>query len=238
MPDETTEQQQPSKRERFQAELKARAEKIRCVNNEVFTIKIWQLVLYLAVGLCACGLLVVGMIFDGWIRLSTTLGGIAAIIAMFVAFMVMRAGTPMSFLQYTATEDGKRYTFRVMGKTRAIFSDGETVVESDKQAYRKTDELPNSEFKFDFFADMTVNMRIGKAETETFVGTLNVGGKTVKCKIVFKNGAPVRGNIGGARIKYFDVNSTKEKFVVPQDLRNAAKEFDVAWPKLGGIVIK
>ena len=238
MPDEATEQQQPSKRERFQAELKARAERIKYVNNEVFTLKIWQLVLYFAVGLIACALMVVGMIFDGGIRLGTTLGAIAIIIVMFVAFMVMRAGKPMSFLQYTAIENGNRYTFRVIGKARAMFSDGAVVVESDRQVYRKYDELPNSEFKYDFFADMTVDMRIGKAETETFVGTLKVGDKTVKCKIMFKNGAPFRGVIGGARIKYFDVNSTKEKFVVPQDLRNAAKEFDVAWPKLGGLVIK
>ena len=98
--------------------------------------------------------------------------------------------------------------------------------------------MPFLSYRCDFFADMTVDVRIGKAETETFAGTTVVNGKTVKCKIVFRNGEPYRGNVGGVRIKYFDVNSTNEKFVVPQDLRAAVKALGVPMPKLGGIVVK
>lgn len=238
MPDETTTQQPESKRERFQAELKARAGRIRCAHNDVFTVRIAQLAAYFVLGMGAVALLVVAMIFDGSIRLGTMLGGIAVIVILFVWYLAMRVAMPMSFMQYTAFDGGKRYTFCIINKNRSLYSDGENVVETDKQQYRRLDEMPFEAYRCDFFVDMTVNMRIGKAETETFVGTSEVNGKTVKSKIVFKNGAPYRGYVGGVRIKYFDVNSAKEKFVVPHDLRAAAKAFDVSMPKLGGIVIK
>ncbi len=235
---ERTQQPPQGKRERFQAELRARAERIRCVYNDVFTIKIPQLVAYFILGMCAVALLVVAMIFDGGIRVGAMLGGIAVIIVLVVWYLAMRAAMPMSFMQYTAFDNGKRYTFCVVGKKRSLFSDGENIVETDRQQYRRLDEMPFLSYRCDFFADMTVDVRIGKAETETFAGTTVVNGKTVKCKIVFRNGEPYIGNVGGVRIKYFDVNSTNEKFVVPQDLRAAVKAFGVPMPKLGGIVVK
>ncbi|MDE7463543.1 MAG: hypothetical protein K2M48_00810, partial [Clostridiales bacterium] len=77
----------------------------------------------------------------------------------------------------------------------------------------------------------------GKADKEIFKGVFECNGKKYKSKIVFKNGAPYVGTVGGARIKYFDVNDTKEKFVVPEGLRKSAEAFEVPFPKLAGVHI-
>ncbi len=84
---------------------------------------------------------------------------------------------------------------------------------------------------------MSVDLRIGTAGKETFVGTIEINGKTKKCKVVFKNGALYRAVAGGVRLKYFDVNDRREKVNVPAELFDAAKKFGVEHPKLDGIKV-
>ena len=55
---------------------------------------------------------------------------------------------------------------------------------------------------------------------------------------MFKDGAPLYGSVGGGRIKYFDVNDTKNKFVVPAELKRAVKGFGVEFPKIQGLYVR
>ncbi len=224
-----------SARERFKRTLNDRAQAIKCVRNDVFTVKYWQLALNFVLSASAVVLLVVSLTGAGVTAIACLIASLAAVIVTVVFNVALRAISPMSFLQYTAVEKDRRYCFQILGKRRSLFYDGETAVEFDRSEYVKSDAALFPRYRFDFFKDMEPDVRIGKADREIYKGRLTEGGKTYKCKIVFKDGVPYVGTVGGARIKYFDVNSTKEKFVVPDGLRNAADAFGVPFPKLAGV---
>ncbi len=224
--------QPPSARERFGKTLQERAEKIKTVRNDVYTVKYWQLAFNFVIGVSAIVLLIVSMTVDST---PCLISAICCAVVVVVFNLIIRAVAPMSFLQYTAIVGDKRYCFQILSKNESLFSDGENAVEYNRMEYVKTDGVRFPQYRFDFFKDMDVDVRIGKPDREIFKGRATFEGKTYKCKIVFKSGVPYYGSFGGARIKYFDVNDTKEKFVVPEGLRKAAEAFDVPFPKLAGI---
>lgn len=225
-------------RERFHEALVEKASAVKCVRNDVFTVKYWQLALNFVLGGGAVALMILSMVFDGAVSMIclAVAAGLAVIVAVYN--LLMRARVQMSFLQYTARDGDRRYCYRILNKNRSLFTDGENVIEFDRGRFLIDDGLEYPQYRFDFFADMDATVRIGKPDREIYKGTLDCGGKTLRCKIVFKNGAPFYGTVGGARIKYFDVNDTKEKFVVPQELIDAIKAANVAVPKLAGVTVK
>lgn len=222
-------------RERFHRTLVEKATAIKTVRNDVFTVKYWQLALNFVLGAGAVVLIILAMTLGGSTATACMISSIVAVAVVLVFNLALRAVAPTSFLQYTVFDDDKRYCIQILSKNRALFFDGETAVEYDKVEFIKSDDVALPQYKFDFFKDMDVNVRIGKVDREIYKGTYECGGKTYKGKIVFKNGVPFVGVVGGARIKYFDVNSTKEKFFVPERLKQAADAFDVHFPKLPGV---
>ncbi len=226
-----------STRERFHRTLVGRAASIKCVRNDVYMLKVWQLVLNFVLGAATIALLVVSMIYDGGVGTGCLIGGLALLAVTVVYNVVLRVKSPMSFLQYTAIVDGKRHCYQIVGKKRSAYSDGARSVEVSDVSYAGDTGLCYPQYPFDFFADMDANVRIAKGEKETFKGTVDIDGDTKNCSITFKSGVAAYGNIGGVRIKYFDVNDTTEKFVVPRILRDAAKNCGFDLPKLGGVEI-
>ncbi len=233
---DTEQNREVTVRERLCNAVREHAQTLTCAYNDIFTLKMWQLIVNFAIGICALALLIASMISQNELfKVFGSIGGIAAVIAVVIFYFVMRARKPMSYLQYSYKTKDKTYRFQIIGKNRALYSDGETVVDVNNGEIKRDGELVMPFLRFDFFADMDVDMRIGKAETETFSGTVDVDGTRTKCKIVFKNGAPFKGSVGGMRIKYFDVNDTKEKFGVPDFLRRAMAQCEIAMPKIQGI---
>lgn len=237
---QNTEQQgaQPSSRERFSRMLAEYADGIKNVRNDVYTTKWWQLTLNFVLGLGAFALLLVSMVTDGVAATVGAILGVVLVIVVIVFNMGLRAFIPSSFLQYTCYDKGVRYCFHVLSKTRTSFSDGTNFIEVDRGEAVRLAETSYNQYRFDFFRDMSVDVRIVEDERETFKGTVEHKGKQYKSRIVFKNGTPLYGSVGGARIKYFDVNVTKEKFVVPAVLKRAVKNFGVNFPKLPGLYIR
>mgnify|MGYP001037233436 CR=1 FL=1 len=227
-------------RERFRNTLRARADAISSVRNDVFTTKWWQLVLNFFLGGGALATLIVTMLTQGTTSTVCAICGVVLIITVVVYNYALRVVMPMSFLQYTYIDKakGKRYCFQILSKTRSAFSDGKNNIEVDRGEAVMLTELSYARYGFDFFADMDVNVRIGKVDSEIFKGVCEFKGKPTRCKIVFKNGLPLYGSVGGVRIKYFDVNSTKEKFIVPAALKRAVKGFNVEFPKAAGLYVR
>lgn len=227
-----------STRERFSRTLKARADSIKSVRNDIYTTQPWQLAVYFLFGLGAIALLITSMLTDGATSVACMVSGVVAAALILFFHAAMRAVAPMSFLQYTAFDGDKCYRFRIMSKHRSVFCDGENVVEVDRNEFKNPQALELGWLSCDFFARMDADLRIAKGEKEIYKGTLDRGDKTVRCKIVFVNNMPVYGVVGGMRIKYFDVNGTKDKFVVPYALKQAAKSYGVAFPKLSGLYVR
>ena len=225
-------------RERFSRMLMEYADGIKSVRNDVFTTQWWQLALNFFFGLSAVALLVVSMAMSGTVATVGAILGVVLVIILIVYNLAMRAFIPTSFLQYTCFDKGNRYCLQVLSKTRTSFSDGKNFIEVDRGEAVRLAEVSYGQFRFDFFRDMSVDMRIVTDERETFKGTFEHNGKIYKSRIVFKNGTPLFGSVGGARIKYFDVNNTKDKFVVPADIKRAAKQLNVDFPKLPGLYIR
>ncbi|MCH5161059.1 MAG: hypothetical protein J1G04_03415 [Clostridiales bacterium] len=239
MPEANDNSHNVTTKERFHNTLVERAERVTSVRNDIYTVKYWQFALNGVLGVGAIAVLIVGMIkanepYTIWLMLS----GAALGVTLIVFNLVLKAKSPMSYLQYTVVQGDKRYCFQVMPKEHAVFSDGERTIETSRSGDQVRDNVYNPHCRFDFFTEMDVDMRIGKAETETFVGTVEIDGERTKSRIVFKNGALYYGVIGGVRIKYFDVNNTKEKFVVPSALRDAATKFEMPFPKLNGLFVR
>lgn len=240
MPDEVeneTIKRAETTRERFHRTLASRAADIKSVRNDVFMLKVWQLALNFLLGGGTIALLVVSMINTELVGTICMICGIVLFVVAIIYNVALRARSPMSFLQYTAYDRGRRCCYQIISKTRAAFSDGEHSVEVDKTSYVGEAGLCYPQYPFDFFAEMDADVRIASAEKETFKGTIEVDGKTKKCSITFKNGVVSSGTIGGVRIKYFDVNETSVKFVVPKTLRDAAKCCGFELPKLPGVHI-
>lgn len=228
----------PNTRERFSRMLAEYADGIKTVRNDVFTTKWWQLALNFVLGLGAVALLIVSMVVHGTMGTVGAILGVVLVIVVIVFNMGLRAFVPSSFLQYTCYDKGVRYCFQVLSKTRTSFSDGTNFIEVDRGEAVRLAETSYNRYRFDFFRDMSVDMRIVEDERETFKGTLEHKGKKYKSRIVFKNGTPLYGSVGGARIKYFDVNVTKDKFVVSSVLKRAVKNFGVNFPKLPGLYVR
>lgn len=226
--------------ERFSRSLAEYACSITSVRNDVYTTQWWQFLVNFLLGGGALGMLIASMFTDGGVMVGMSVGGIAAVIAVVVFNYVLRSVTPASFLQYTYLDKAKdkRYCFQVLSKKRATFSDGENTIECYRDTAAKLDSPYLAQYRFDFFADMTPTERTTDGMRETYKCYIDGNGKRVKCKIVFVNGKPLYGSVGGARIKYFDVNSTKDKFVVPVTLKRAAKLLDIPFPKLPGLYIR
>ncbi len=226
-------------RERFHNTLVERANGITSVRNDIYTVKYWQFVLNGILGVAALAFLIAGMVkADSAYTVWLVILGAAFGIALVVFNLTLKTKSPVSYLQYTVIQKDKRYCFQVMPKEHAVFSDGENVIETSRSGDTRREDIYNPFCRFDFFTELDVDMRIGKAETETFVGKVNIDGKLVKSKIVFKNGVLFRGVIGGVRIKYFDVDNTREKFVVPSSLRAAVEKFGVTFPKFNGLYVR
>ena len=222
-----------STRDRLQKTLSDRAGTLKAVQTEVYTVSRVRFIINFILGLAAVALLIVTIVktdeFN--VMLPCLIAAIALVAVTLVMYFVTKFGsTPMSYLQYSVkTKDGE-YVFQAIARDRSVFGDGTHVVEYNKVDAILRDEVYCPELSNDYFSKMTVNMRVGKAETETFYGTLEVDGKTKKCKIVFKNGVPDKGNVGARRIRYYSVNDRSEEFVLPAALKDAVKTLNVPWP--------
>ncbi|MCH5165308.1 MAG: hypothetical protein J1G01_02790 [Clostridiales bacterium] len=227
-------------RERFHRTLRERAEKITSVRNDVYTTTSLQILLNLFMGASALTSLILTMVLHGTLATVFVIIGIVLVITLVVYNYTLRAVKPMSFLQYTYLDkqSNKRYCFQVLSKTRSGFSDGEYNIEVDRGEAVRLAQMSCLQYKFDFFADMVADMRIVKEGKEIYKGTFTLNDKRFKSKIVFKDGVPLYGSVGGGRIKYFDINTTKDKFVVPADLKRAAKEMGIFFPKLPGLYVR
>ena len=237
---EKNQDESKSAKERFTASLKAYAEKITSARNDVYTTKWWQFVINFLMGGGAFALLIASMFTKGAAMAVCSILGIALVVGVFVFNYVLRSITPSSFLQYTYIDrdKGKRLTYMILSKKRALFYDGVSAIECNGDSAAQLEQVPFELYRFDFFADMIPFERISDDNKEKFKGVIEHDGKRYKCAVVFKDGVPLYGSVGGARIKYFDVNNTKEKFVVPVNLKRAAKLLKVDFPKIPGLYIK
>lgn len=236
---ETAEQPESAK-ERFTRTLKEYAQNINSVRNDVYTTKWWQFVVNFLLGGGSLGLLIASMFTTGTAMAVTAILGIVLFVAIIVYNYVLRSITPSSFLQYTYLERGKdkRLRYMILSKKRAAFDDGTHTIECNRDSAAMLESPMFLQYRFDFFADMEPTERITDGSKEDYRGVLTEGGKQYKCRIVFSDGVPLYGYVGGARIKYFDVNNTKEKFVVPVNLKRAAKALKVEFPKIPGLYVK
>lgn len=231
-------EQSESTAERFHRILVERAAAVVCARNDVYTTKWWQLVINFVLGCTAIAFLIMSMVTDGMFKTVSAFSGVGFVIVFIGYNYVVRSVTPASFLQYTHRTETGYARFMIISKTRAVFSDGEHTIESNRNTAAMLGKPLFPEYCFDFFADMDVEMRIATENTETFKGVCTCNGKQYKCKIVFKADKPIYGVVDGCRIKYFDVNNTKEKFVVPATLKHAAKTLNVFFPKVPGLYIR
>lgn len=229
-----------SAKERFTRTLNEYAQKIKSVRNDVYTTKWWQFVINFILGGGALALLITSMFTKGATMAACAISGIVLAIGLIVFNYVLRSITPTSFLQYTYLDSNrdKAFRFMVLSKKRAAFYDGTHTIECNGDMASMMDDPLYTQYRFDFFADMEPTERISAGSREEYKGVFTEGGKRYKCKIVFFNGVPRYGSVGGARIKYFDVNNTKEKFVVPVALKSAAKALKVEFPKIPGLYVK
>ncbi len=218
--------------------LEARAAAIKSVRNDIFNTKWWQLALNFLLGGAAVAGLIVSMTVEGTVGTVCTIVGVALIIIFVVYNFALRTVAPMSIMQYTRIENGKRYCFQILSKTRSAFSDGTDHIETERGNVARLRALTCSQYSFDFFAHMRVRTRVVDGNIETFTGVYDRNGKRYKCKIVFDGDKPLYGNIGGGRIKYFDVNDDKTKFFVPTELVRAVKSVDVVFPKLASVRVR
>ena len=223
---------------RFAAALKAGAARITSVRNDVYTTKWWQMAINFVLGAGALACLIASMLTKDAVMTVTAVTGVALVVAVVVYNYVLRAITPSSFLQYSYKDKDREFRFMILSKTRAVFSDGNNTIESNRDMAAMIECPPFPQYRYDFFADMDAYERTADGEREVYKGVFECNGKSYKCKIVFKQNTPIYGTVGGARIKYFDVNYTKDKFVVPVTLKRAAKALNVPFPKLPGLYVR
>lgn len=220
-------------RERLKKTLSDRAAKLKTVQAEVYTLSRARLIFNFVCGLAAVVLLIVSLVNSSNTDLATPciIAALVLVAVTLVLYFMSKFGyTPSSYLQYSVKRGDGEIIFQSISRDRAVFCDGKHTVEYNKLDAVLRDGIFFPELKNDFFVDMRVNMRVGKTDTETFYGTVEVDGKTKKCKIVFRNGVLDKGNVGARRIKYYGFNDTCEDFVVPASLKDAAKTLDVTWP--------
>lgn len=224
--------------EQYERLLKERAAAVTSVRNDIFNTKWWQFALNFLLGGAALAGLIVSMTVKGTAGTVCTIAGVVLIIVFVVYNFALRTVAPMSVMQYTRIENGRRYCFQILSKTRSAFSNGTDHIETERGNVSRLRALTCSQYDFDFFAHMSVRKHVVDGEVEKFIGAYTHNGKRYKCMIAFDGDKPVYGSVGGGRIKYFDINDPKAKFVVPTELMRAVKSVDVVFPKLPGVLVR
>lgn len=230
-----------SAKARFTRALEECADGIVSVRNEIYTTKRWQLAVDVILGAGGIALLILSMIKNkGTVGIVTAVCGVAAVVALILFNYISHSIMPSGILQYTYIDKakGRRSCYQILSKTRAVFDDGEHIIENNRDAATLRTSPVCPQLSYDFFARMDPTVRIAEGDRETYKGTLSVGEKTYKCSITIKSGRPLYGVVGGCRTRYFDVNNTKEKFVVPFTLKEAARILGIPFPKTPGLYVK
>lgn len=229
----------PEQQAEYTATLRRRAAAITSVRNDVYAFKLWQMLVNFALaGIAIAGLIVSMAVDEGALKTAFTVIGVVFAVIFLVVFFSFRTLSPSSFQQFTCIDRGKTYRYQVFSPKRTAFSDGVNNIEVERGAGTRLRELTGAVFRYDFFIDMKEITRTESDGKETFSGTITHDGKTLKCKITFDGEKPTAGEIDGARIKYFDINNTKQKFIVPTELRAVVKEMGVPFPKIVGLHVR
>lgn len=230
--------EKPSVNPEWQAVLKSRASGINTVRNDIFTLNKLQLAVNVILGAIAGGGIIASAFVKGTAGTVITIVGVVFAIIFVVYMFALKTVAPTSILQYTCVEKGKTHVFQVLSKKRSLYFDGATCIETERGDAKHIAAPYFAQCGYDFFARMTATSRTVENGLDTFCGTLEHGGKTFKCKIAFDGDVPAFGTVGGARIKYFNVNSVKNKFIVPSELKQAAANAKIPFPKLPGLLVR
>ena len=116
--------------------LEARAAAIKSVRNDIFNTKWWQLALNFLLGGAAVAGLIVSMTVEGTVGTVCTIVGVALIIIFVVYNFALRTVAPMSIMQYTRIENGKRYCFQILSKRVRRFRTGPIISKRNAVTWR------------------------------------------------------------------------------------------------------
>lgn len=222
----------------WQDVLKRRALGITTVRNDIFTLNKLQLAINVLLGASAGIGLIASMFLSGTAAVVITIVSIVLALVFVVYFFAIKTIAPTTILQYTCVDRGKTHLFQVLSKKRSVYFDGHTCIETERGEAKYIAAPYCAHCGCAFFADMHATARTESKGLDVFDGTLEFGGKTYKCSVSFRGEIPVCGTVGGARIKYLNVNNPKEKFIVPTELKHAAADAHIAFPRLPGLHVR
>lgn len=218
----------------YEEELKEIERGINLIHTDVYSLSMVVVIANLVLGLVTIALLILSFLpfIPSEVSRVLLIVGVVLAVVLLGLYIYIRSKGPSSFSHYCARSgDGKKkYRYINYSKRSKFFSDGNNAIESEGVYVRIHDNLPHEEYLHDFFLKLK---NVNKREEGGFVeysGTLDVRGKAVKGKLRLSGGVVIDGKVGGARLKFFDVNDADAKFYVSPALEEAVKAAKVTWP--------
>lgn len=225
--------------EKLTQEVHALADSVKLVRTDVYTLHPIFVILNLVIGAGAIAALIAALFNMNTVTFTVCIFVAIGALVVIVAYnLAIRLKGPMSYTEYFGDDNGRRCYFMNFSKRWAFFSDGTNHIESDRMYVKKRDGMLFEQYRFDFFTDMQVYSKTEKNGFTTYTGEFTCREKTYKAKLKLNNGELWSATINGARLKYFDVNSTTEKYNVTPLLFDALKAAKVEWPKLSTVTHK
>lgn len=225
---------------RYEEELKEIEHGINLIHTDVYALSMLIVAANLVLGFVTIVLLILSFLpfIPSEVSRVLLIVGVVLAVVLLGLYVYIRSKGPSSFSHYCVRSgDGKKkYRYMNYSKRSKFFSDGGNVIESEGVYVRIHDNLPHEEYLHDFFLKLK---NVSKHEEDGFVeysGTLDVRGKAVKGRLRLSGGVMIDGKVGGARLKFFDVNDINAKFYVSPALEEAVKAAKVTWPAVKTVV--
>lgn len=216
-------------------------ESVSCVRTHAYMLPFWTIIINFSMGIGAIVFLILSAINSlgaQLLRVSLIIS-IVLIAGVLVFTLILKVRGPSTINHYMYKKDGTMYTFGFINKYQQYFSDGVNNIESDRQFVRRHKKPMYFQYSINFIPLMEVYSKEEKPlkqDTLTiYKGAMLYDDKRYKCRLRLKNGGLYLADVGGARLKFFDVNNEQEKYTVTEALREAVHAAKVDWPKIPSV---
>ena len=208
-------------------EVKRACEIVGAVKTETYLVKKWQAGWILGfAALMLVGMLIQVLVKNVNIRMvgvALVLVGVAAII---VVYLIVRTKGPLNFVTYFyRTKSGEEITVQAIGKKRIIFASGGKVIEYDKRAVKKAENIYRPEIPWNFFedSDFTSAETIANKDRK-FTGKRIYGEMEQKVILSVRSGVIDYAEVDGIRLRYYEVNNLRGRLILPAVLYDAVEK--------------
>lgn len=210
--------------ENYNREVQRAAEHIYTVRSETYLVKKGQAAAILAIA----AVILVGLVLqlaggNFVVRMSGAGAVVGGALVIVIIYAVMRMRGPLNYTTfYYRDKAGTEFTLQVVGRRRMAFSGGGKILALEGKSIAVKDSVfyPRQPWNWFLDADFTRCEALAGRD-KRFTGTRDCDGLTQRVMLSMRDGNIDYADVGGVRMRYFEINSIKETVELPAEFYRA-----------------